>query len=153
MKKLSVILATLAMTMSLVACGGGEEKVTEIDTAALAQRLVSEVTYTEELNEDDVENYFFTLEEGVTGIAYMSAGFSGEEVVVFTAPDEETAVSTKETVEAFLTEQSTTMAPYAPDAVGRIENAVLVQEGKYVILCVSEDSEKAEEIIKEAFGE
>ena len=153
MKKLTMILAALAMTMSLVACGGGEEKVTEIDVVALANRLVTEVTYTEELQEDDVENYFFSIEEGVTGIAYMSAGFSGEEVVIFTAPDEETAKTTKEMVEGFLAEQSTTMAPYAPDAVERIDNAVLVQKGNYVILCVSEDSEKAEEIIKEAFGE
>ncbi len=152
MKKLSVILAALAMTMSLVACGGGEEKVTEIDTAALAERLVSEVTYTEELTENDVENYFI-LEEGVEGILYMPAGYSGEEVAVFTAPDEETAIATKESVEALLAEQSAAMAAYAPDAVERIDNAVLVQNGNYVILCVSEDSEAAEKIIKEAFGE
>ena len=153
MKKLSVILATVAMTMSLVACGGGEEKVTEIDTAALADRLVSEVTYSVELQEDDVTNYFFALEEGVEGIAYTATDYTGEEVMVFTTPSEEVAVSTKEMVEAFLTEQSTGMAPYAPEAVDRIDNAVLVQEGNYVVLCVSEDSEKAEEIIKEAFGE
>ena len=38
-----------------------------------------------------------------------------------------------------------------PDEAKRIQDAVLVQKGKYVILCVTGDTQKAETIIEDAF--
>ena len=97
--------------------------------------------------------FYIELEEGVTGVMYMSSGETAEEVAVFTAPDEDTALSVKEALEDFLEEQSDAFKNYEPETVERIDDAVLEQRGVYVIMCVSDESQKAVDIIKEAFGE
>lgn len=82
---------------------------------------------------------------------YMGSGSTAEEVAVFTAPDEETARTTEENVQSFLDDQSDSFEKYIPEETKRISNAVLEQKGKYVVLCVSGDSDKAKEIIEKAF--
>ena len=151
-KRIRIVAATLALAMGLMACGASGAK--EVDAQALAQSLISEITYAEvpaQISAEDIENYIM-VEEGVEGIMYMTSGASAEEVAVFTAPDEETAITMKENVEVFLEEQSMAMAAYEPASVERIKNAVVEQNGKYVVLCVSDETDKAQEIIKEAFG-
>lgn len=152
-KKLGTALVLAALSAMMVACGSAEPK--EVNAKDLAEKLVSDGVYTEApeaIPSDEIE-YYMTVEDGVEGIMYMSGGTTGEEVAVFTAPDEEAAIEMKANVEEFLKDQSDEMGAYDPKVVQRIENAVLEQKGKYVVLCVSDDSAKAQEIIKEAFGE
>ncbi len=147
----TAILAAAACTL-LAGCGGGGKKV---DTAALADSLVHDVTYTGELNqigEDEISN-FIKLEDGVEGVLYMSSVGTAEEVAVFTASDEQTAKVMETNVEAFLRDQKSAVEDYKPEEAKRIDEAVLEQEGKYVVLCVSGDSEKAEDIIERALND
>ena len=81
----------------------------------------------------------------------MSSGSTAEEVAVFTAPDEATASTMKNNVQEFLNDQKTSFEDYIPEEAQRIDDAVLVVKGNYVILCVSGDSDKAQEIIDNAF--
>lgn len=152
-KKLGTALILAVLSAVMVACGSAEPK--EVDAKDLAAKLVADGVYTElpEVIPSDEIEYYMTVEEGVEGIMYMAGGTTGEEVAVFTAPDEEAAIAMKTNVEEFLADQSDEMGAYDPRVVQRIENAVLEQKGNYVILCVSEDSAKAQEIIEEAFGE
>lgn len=151
-KKLGTALILAALSAMMVACGSAEPK--EVDTKDLAAKLISDGVYTEtpEIIPSDEIEYYMEVEEGVEGIMYMSGGTTGEEVAVFTAPNEEAAIAMKANVEEFLADQSSEMGAYDPKVVQRIENAVLEQNGKYVILCVSDDSAKAQKIIEEAFG-
>ena len=89
--------------------------------------------------------------KGVDAIMYMGSGSTAEEVAVFTAPDEETARTTEENVQSFLDDQSDSFEKYIPEETKRISNAVLEKKGKYVVLCVCGDSDKAKEIIEKAF--
>ena len=54
-------------------------------------------------------------------------------------------------IQSFLDDQSDSFEKYIPEETKRISNAVLEQKGKYVVLCVSGDSDKAKEIIEKAF--
>ena len=81
----------------------------------------------------------------------MGSGSTAEEVAVFDTPDEETARKQMEHVQAYLDDQAESFRDYIPEETKRVENAVLEQRGKYVILCVSGDPDKAEEIIEKAF--
>lgn len=173
MKKYNYILKLAAATMIagslFMGCGSGsadsgskadsaestddkQEKSSEVDVDALVKSLISDVTYEAELSDcsSDVENYM-TVEEGVTSVMYMTSG-SYEEVAVFTAPDEATAATMKDDVSEFLSEQKSAAEDYEPAAAQRIDNAVLVVKGNYVVLCVSGDSDKAQEIINNAFN-
>lgn len=151
MKKsgLTAVLAALA----LLAAGCGSSAVKEIDAKALADTLASEVTYEDSLEvlDEEVAGVYFELEDDVTTSLYMGSGSTAEEVAVFAASDEETAKKQLSHVQDFLDDQKESFQDYIPEEAKRIDDAVLVQRGKYVILCVSADSAKAEEIIEEAF--
>ena len=84
MKK-SGFIATLAAGMILLAGCGSTQK--EIDAAALAKSLVSDITYDdqlEQINDEDI-SYSIDVPKGVDAIMYMGSGSTAEEVAVFTA--------------------------------------------------------------------
>ena len=149
-KIVATISLFVAMMLCVVGCAG---QVKEIDESALAEQLVSEIEYDSKLTQVDdfMVSLYVTMEEDTTGIMYMSNGATAEAVAVFTAPDEDTAVTMKDNVQFYLNDQETAFEDYMPDEAKRIQDAVLVQKGKYVILCVTGDTQKAETIIEDAF--
>lgn len=162
-KRLLAMMLLVALSVSMVACGNdgtgdtgsSENNQKEVNAADLAQALATQITYTgemERLDADDIE-WYIELEEGVTGIVYEVAGVSSEQVAVFTVPNNDAAQKTIASIEELLADQKDQNAAYDAKVASRIENAVLEHKGNYVILCVSDDSAKAKQIIKEAFGE
>ena len=163
-KRLLSVVLLLTMSLSLLACGndgntgdtnsnGNNTK--EVNAADLAQALATQITYTgemEQLDAEDVE-WYIELEEGVTGIVYEVSGVSSEQVAVFTVPDKAVADKTIASINELLADQKDQNAAYDAKVASRIENAVIMHKGNFVILCVSDDSAKAKQIIKEAFGE
>ena len=155
MKKKNIFLKLVAICSmaSVLLLGCGSSSPVSVDTAALTTSLTSDISYDNELSElseDDITNYV-TVEDGVKGVMYMSSGSTAEEVAVFTDPDEATASTMKNNVQEFLNDQKTSFEDYIPEEAQRIDDAVLVVKGNYVILCVSGDSDKAQEIIDNAF--
>ena len=155
MKKKNIFLklAAICSMASVLLLGCGSSSPVSVDTAALTTSLTSDISYDNELSElseDDITNYV-TVEDGVKGVMYMSSGSTAEEVAVFRAPDEATASTMKNNVQEFLNDQKTSFEDYIPEEAQRIDDAVLVVKGNYVILCVSGDSDKAQEIIDNAF--
>ena len=155
MKKKNIFLklAAICSMASVLLLGCGSSSPVSVDTAALTTSLTSDISYDNELSElseDDITNYV-TVEDGVKGVMYMSSGSTAEEVAVFTAPDEATASTMKNNAQEFLNDQKTSFEDYIPEEAQRIDDAVLVVNGNYVILCVSGDSDKAQEIIDNAF--
>lgn len=157
-KRLMAMLLLAAMAVTMMACGNGntgDNNPKEVNAAELAQALATQITYTgkmEQLKEDDIE-WYIELEEGVTGIVYEVAGVSSEQVAVFTVPNKEAADKTIASIEELLADQKDQNAAYDSKVTSRIENAVITYKGNYVILCVSDDSAKANRLIKDAFGE
>lgn len=147
--RLTAVLAALA----LFAAGCGSNAAKEIDAQALADSLATGTTYDDELQkmENELVDVYFDMEEDVTAFLYMGSGSTAEEAAVFEAPDEESAKKQLEHVKAYLADQSESFRDYIPEEVKRVEDAVVEQRGKYVILCVSADSAKAKEIVEEAF--
>ena len=101
-------------------------------------------------SEDEITNYIDVL-DGVEGIMYMSSGSTAEEVVVLTTPDESAAQTMYTNVQQFLKDQRSSFEDYIPAEAKRIDDAVTVQKGNYVVVCVSGDSDKAKEIVDQAF--
>lgn len=172
MKKYNYILKLIAVAMVsgllLAGCGsdssdtgskadsaqstGENKEAASLDVDALVKSLSSDISYEDELSDcsSDAGDYM-TVEDGVDVVMYMTSG-SYEEVAVFTAPDEATAAAMKADVQEFLNEQKSAAEDYEPEAAKRIDDAVLVVNGNYVVLCVSGDSDKAQEIIDKAFN-
>ncbi len=152
MKKWKLTMIAAAAMALVTGCGDGGSA--EVDTAALMDSLVSDISYTDELKKldsDDISNYI-SVPEGVEAVMYMSSGSTAEEAAVFTAPDADTAQTVKENVQFFLDDQEASFQDYIPEEAQRIKDAVLVCEGNYVVLSVSGSPEEAKQIIDKAVG-
>lgn len=150
MKKSGLFAILFAGALLMAGCGSSEKT---IDAAALAESLTAEISYDDTLEAVDADtvSMYITLPDEVESVMYMGSGSTAEEVAVFTAPDEDTAKETMESVQEHLNDQTESFQDYIPEESKRVGNAVLEQRGKYVILCVSGDSDTAKEIIEEAF--
>ena len=117
----------------------------------MVQSLLNDITYEDQLT--TVEGNMFQMIYGISEeeveeyAAYVSTGATAEEITVIKAKDEATAKSIKEKLSERVKAQKSSFESYIPKEVEKIDNAIVYQEGVYVILSISNDSEKAETII------
>ena len=149
MKRLSCLLMALLLLVALVGCGGSKTK--DVDVSGLVDALYNTVEFESELKSVSAENYL-ELPEGAQAAARMSNGTTAEEIIAVRCANEDDAKTVKASIETFLADQRADIERYQPQEVARMEKAVLAQRGVYVVLCISNDSEKAEQIIKEQLG-
>ena len=146
----TALLWALLLALLASACGGGGQ---EVDVAQLADELLEQVAFEDELTELD-EGMVAAL-YGVEGAqeqrVYLSGGATAEEVAVFRFASEEEAQACQALLEQRLESRKADFANYMPDEAARLENAVLMRSGCCVALCVSSGS-TAREIISGCLG-
>jgi len=145
MKKAIILICIAAALLSMCACG----KTIELDVKAAAAELVEKVEYQDTLYElpENMLPTLYGITDGMTGAAYAGSGATAEEVAVFDAGSDKTAEELMKTMQTRLDDRAESYANYMPDEVFKIENAVLQQHGKYVILCVTDDTDSAKAVI------
>ena len=174
MKKLLIAALVGAMTLTFAGCKGEEKEVHEvskiinetseaqdneaeekaIDAAKLAADLVSEISYTDQISEVDLDTakMFLNLAEVEVNEAYIyeSSGATAEEVVVFVCKDSDSAAKAKTAFEQRVEEQTENFTDYVPEEVPKLKDAVIITSKDIAILSVSGDSGKAKDIIESA---
>lgn len=160
-KSLFLILLTLVIASSVIFASGCGKDSTEssgnkeisVDTKALATDIVAKVKFVSAMNEIDSEllDINYTVEEGTTGVSYKAGGQFADEVTIFTAKDEASAKKMLDNVKEYINEQKDTFSSYAPGEVAKLDKAIAMQKGKYVVFCVTADVENAKTIIDKAF--
>ena len=151
MKKKIAAMMFLIMLGTLAGCSKEKKEDREIDVHTMAQSLLNDITYEDQLTK--VEGNMFQMIYGISQEdieeyeAYVSTGATAEEIAVIKAKDEATAESMEEKLTERVEAQKNSFANYIPKEVEKLEEAVVYQEGVYVILSISNDDEKAEEII------
>lgn len=151
-KAISLLLAAL-LIFALAGCGGAQTK--DVDVAAMAADLAKNVKYESEemrqLPAEKLANYV-DVPEGAEAAFYMGEGMTMEEIIAVKCANEKDAAALKTAMEALLKSQIDSVRPYQPESVPRLENAVLIQKGVYVVLCVTDDADTARQIIKGYLG-
>jgi hypothetical protein len=151
MKKRTTILCTAAMALMLTACGGTREAVT-IDTAALAsdlQAAVTSDTLTETASELLPNIYFYDADSVESAVAYASSGATACEIAVVESKEEKNTSDVEKRFQTRVDNQSDLYASYNEGEVTKLDNAIIESKGVYTVLCVCDDTEKANEILKE----
>ncbi|MBR2305425.1 MAG: DUF4358 domain-containing protein, partial [Ruminococcus sp.] len=124
---------------------------TKLDAAAIADKLFNEIEYKDQLVELSEEKV-----EAVVGVSkdkfkvakvYRGSGATAEEIDCFEASDEDAAKEIYDVLKTYLEDQKKRYADYAPGEMDKLEKAVVVQNGKYVFMSISDDDAKAKEII------
>lgn len=145
MKKICSLILSAVMALTLLtACGSAN---VTIDVNEAADTLKTNLSYAgslEELGSKMLENTYDEIDtESITAYkAYVSADVTAEEVAVFEMKDDAAAAALKTVLEAHVQAQKEIYADYSPEGVVRLEKAVIRQSGKYVILCISDDTDK-----------
>ncbi|MGN0169813.1 MAG: DUF4358 domain-containing protein [Lachnospiraceae bacterium] len=152
MRKKILACLGLTLTMALVGCGSRAEEKT-IDAEALAIELAEKVTYTDELNKIDsgVAGELYQINTAENAYVYVSSGATAEEVAVFEFADEEDAGEAVEAANTRIQEQKESFEMYAPEEVSRLDKAIVKQSGRYLMVCITEDTDTAENIIEDYF--
>lgn len=174
MMKLKLIAAALLLTLILtvVSCGGDTTTTETTDTTAddtaavtevqpmdvptLAQTLSASCTFSEELMANDayLKNHLFgfAVDTFVTYAAYVPAGITPEEVLVFETKTEEDAKALVDKLNAYVTYQIAQYSDYASGQVPKLDNPVIEVKGCTVVYVISEDNAAAAEVVKGLLG-
>lgn len=135
--------------LCLAGCGGKAEKT--LDVSAFASAAVEKVDFGDELMpvpEQMISDYY-TLPKGkVTEYAvYVSGtGATASELAVFKCSSD-SVKDVKAAVETRIAEQISSYEGYRPDEKFRLEKALLVTEGNYIVFAVSNDNEAVQKLL------
>ena len=178
MKKLLMAALIGTMVFSITGCKGEEKEVHDIsinvneeseeaedsadatenksvDAKALADSLLSEISYTDQLSAVDLDTakMFLNFADVEINEAYIyeSSGATAEEIVVLVCKDSDSAAKAKSAFEQRVSEQKENFTDYVPEEVPKLNDAVIITSREYAILSVSGDSSKAKDIIEGAF--
>lgn len=126
-----------------------------IDVDTLVQKVLDNVAFEAELNklDDSVAEGMVETAEGTKLQIYMGNGTYADEFLVMTARDETAAKKNMDAANNHLEETKATFRDYRPEEVKKIEDAVSIRCGCYVIVCVTSDYETAEKTINSIIKE
>ena len=154
MKQLFSTAALLLVLLLAAGCSGNSDKSgAEWDLTELSDRLLNEITYTDTLSamDDSLMDYLYQdidTADISEKVIYISSGSTAAEIAAFLAVDEEAAKRIEEGLKARIEQQTESFTDYVPEEVKRLEDAVLIRNGSYVVLSVSGDAAKAKDILK-----
>lgn len=146
----------VAFVVSFAGCGRNETtdcKDLSIDVADLAEKIVKEGSFKDEMNQMDDELFgaeFEGVDESLITekCVYIGTGATAEQVVIIKAKDAAAAEQLKEQLHTKLSDDMEENKDYNAEEVAKLQSAVLKVEGNYDIMVVSGDSKKVEEIMK-----
>ncbi len=153
MKKIWTMLLAVVLAVGVFGACGSDEPGNEPDVKAVAQALQDGIQFEEALSElpQDEIGYYIKLADGVSGVMYISSGSTSEEIAVFEAPDKDAAAAMLANIKEYLQAQRSSFADYLPEEAKRIDDALVVQKGRYAVLCVSAQTDTAKQIVEDQF--
>ena len=151
--RIAVAAAAILAALALTACSGSG-KAKDVDVAKTADALYETVNAKDSLSETQKEMlgsiYFFEDGQLVNSKVYMSDAATADEIVVAECKDEDAAKKAAELLNTRVKNQKDRFATYNPDEAPKLDKAIVKSSGKYVVLCVCDDYDKAESILKDA---
>lgn len=151
MKYLKMLFCMVVIAVCLTACGGSKDITVDVDK--LANELQSKTVTSDTLSSTAVEMlssiYFVDAEQMEKGAAYMSSGATACEVAVIECKKASQTSEVEKLFKTRVANQSDLFASYNAGEVSKLDKAIIKSSGKYTVLVVCDDTEKAEEILKE----
>ncbi len=150
MKKAIALIVTVCMMLLLTACGGGKAK--DVDLDALAGELTASGAFTMDMSQYAMNadlaapTYGFDAGDVEKSVFYFVSG-TGEEIFLAKAVSEDAAAGLESRCADRVAGQKASLENYAPDAIPRLDNAITVRQGQYVIFVVANDSAVAQTIV------
>lgn len=148
-KSLMITLVGTFVIASFTGCKKAENK--EIDIKVVSDKLLNEITYEDELSEVEYDLVYTMDDIKVNNsIVYVGSGATAEEIAVIECESKEEAKKALAVLNERVEEQKESFKDYVPKELEKLDDAVVMQKGNSVILSISNESQKAKDIIEKA---
>ncbi|BDF68891.1 hypothetical protein CE91St43_28630 [Oscillospiraceae bacterium] len=141
MKKLLAGITSLALCLSLTACGGDGKKA--FDPSADAETLLNSGAFSEALTEIDQDTacllYGIDASTVTACAVYGSTGATAEELAIFTLKDSDAAGTALSALQLRVEDRTEALASYLPNEITKLQSAVTEARGSSVLLVIAAD--------------
>lgn len=137
-----------------------QEKVTDnsanagksIDVDKLVANVKSKVEFESTLEklDDSVASGMIKTADGTKLQVYMGNGTYADELIVMIGKSEADAEKNQQNIKEHFADMKSSFKDYLPAETKKIDKAVTIRCGSYIIACVTSDYEKAKEVITDA---
>ena len=122
-----------------------------MNTQELADALKSGITYKDDLSPIDLDTakmfYSFGDTDVTEAVFYESSGATAEEIAVIKCGSEADAGKAEDVLRTRVSEQIESYKDYVPAELEKLNAAVIYRKGSCAVLSVSDEPDKAREII------
>ena len=151
-RPLIMVLVVVALfSVVLTACKKEEKEEKDINIEELSESLLYNLEFQDEmiLIEEQMFRRLYGMETDKLEeyIAYSSGGATADEIVLVKVKDDEDVEGVKQALKERIEDQKENFVSYVPEEMKKLENPILKTYGKYIILCIHNDYEQAEELI------
>lgn len=156
MKKISlIIIITLIIIVSifLVINFNNKQNIIEIDIEELGKKISESGVFQDEIAKVDKEivykAYGFNDNLIKEIVSYQGSGATSEEILILQVNEKENLNEVKEMINNRIEERKEIFVSYLPKEVYKLENNIFRVYNNYIIMCISNDNEKVNEIINQ----
>ena len=151
MRKTLLSLTSLLLAFVLCACGSTSVSDETPDINEKAKAFLNDITYEDELNEidEDMISLLYSeldLNDVTDKKVYVSSGATAEELALFLCKDVDAAKRVMSACTQRVLDQRESYEGYNPKEVLRLDSMKVMRRGNLVVLTVSSDPEKANDI-------
>ena len=139
MKNVLIVLLAAALLL-MPACSAAPEADRDVDLDALAEELLDGDLFGEELDlaDEGIAQKLYGIDGADVFRLYVGSGATASELALLEFETEEDAKAALSLAQARVDAQAESFAAYLPGEVKKLEDAVVDQHGRYVVVCVSE---------------
>lgn len=151
-RKAAAALLAAALVFALAACG--QEKELKLNIDEFGEELYAAGTFGEELYalDESVAQGLYGVDAQTRCWVRAGSGATAEELAVFETEDSQAAAALAEKLQARNSDRIESYSSYIPNEVPKLENAVIISGGRYVVLCVATDASAVRELAEKTLG-
>ena len=152
-KKFTLAALAILNVFLLTACGGKKSGDITVDISKLCDDLKATVTSGDLIiaNENNLAaTYFFEMDKLEERIAALNSGANAGEVAIVICKDSDYVSEVQDLFKSCVENQSNLFADYNAAEVSKLDSAIIKSAGNYVVFCVTDDTAKAEDVLKKA---
>lgn len=141
----------IAFGMILICVAGCGSRTTTIDVSSLSKDLQEQVTWKDQLSEISQEKglTLYGIDSGdvKTASFVLGTNATAEEIAVIEASSSDAVDTIQSAVDARIEAQKASCESYLPNEMDKLNNATIVVESNYVILCVCDTPSEAKTVM------